>query len=94
MKWKLGLYSLPTIGIQVYKWYLHWALKSVNVTYIGLFGLLGRSDVEDAEEGTREIYSWQQICKFDLSFHRNMLGAMLYSFNAHSLSFACYLEDC
>ena len=39
-KWKLGLYG-DCIGIQVYKLYLHWALKSVNITYIGLFGSLG-----------------------------------------------------
>ena len=27
-----------SLGIQVYKSYLHWALKSVNITYIWLFG--------------------------------------------------------
>ena len=30
----------PSIGIQVYKEYLQWALKSVNNTYIGQFGSL------------------------------------------------------
>ena len=29
------------LGIHVHKYYLHWALKSVNITYIGLFGSLG-----------------------------------------------------
>ena len=35
----IGLY----MGIQVRKEYLHWALKSVNITYIGLIGSLGVS---------------------------------------------------
>ena len=35
-----GVALLP-LGIQVYKQYLHWALESVNITYIGLFGSLG-----------------------------------------------------
>ena len=30
-----------TPGIHVHKYYLHWALKSANVTYIVLFGSLG-----------------------------------------------------
>ena len=30
-----------TLGIHVHKYYLHWALGSVNITYIGLFGSLG-----------------------------------------------------
>ena len=30
-----------TLGIHVFKSYLRWALKSVNITYIGLFGSLG-----------------------------------------------------
>ena len=30
-----------TLGIHVHKYFLHWALKSVNITYIGLFGSLG-----------------------------------------------------
>ena len=29
-----------SLGIQVYKYYLQWALKSVNLTYIALFGCL------------------------------------------------------
>ena len=33
-----GLYRDPSIQI-----ILHWALKSVNITYIGLFGSLGTS---------------------------------------------------
>ena len=32
--------SFHTLGIQVDKYYLHWALKSVNTSYIGLFGSL------------------------------------------------------
>ena len=41
-KWKLLLrVSGPGLGIQVYKSYLHWALKSVNLTYIGLCGSQG-----------------------------------------------------
>ena len=32
-----------TLEIHVHKYYLHWALKSVNITYIGLFGSLGES---------------------------------------------------
>ena len=32
-----------SLGIRVYKEYLHWALKSVKTfTYIGLFGPLGK----------------------------------------------------
>ena len=30
-----------SLGIQVYKQFLHWALKSVNISYSGLFGALG-----------------------------------------------------
>ena len=30
-----------SLGIHVHKSYLHWALRSVNSTYIGLFGSLG-----------------------------------------------------
>ena len=32
---------LSSLEIHVHKYYLHWALKSVNITYIGLFGSLG-----------------------------------------------------
>ena len=31
-----------TLGIEVYKYYLHLALKSVNMTYLGLFASLGQ----------------------------------------------------
>ena len=31
----------PPLGIQVYKQDLHWALKSVDIAYMGLFGSLG-----------------------------------------------------
>ena len=30
-----------TLGIHVHKYYPHWALKSVNITYTGLFGPSG-----------------------------------------------------
>ena len=33
--------STSTLGIQVYKYYLHWAPESVNITYMGQFGSLG-----------------------------------------------------
>ena len=29
------------LGLHVYKYYLHWAPKSINMTYIELFGALG-----------------------------------------------------
>ena len=47
----LGLYSVilglcsgyigAILEIQVYKYYLHWALKCVDIAYVGLFGSLG-----------------------------------------------------
>ena len=36
----IGPQSL-TLGLHVYKKYLHWAPKSINMTYIGLFAALG-----------------------------------------------------
>ena len=33
--------GIITLGIQVYKYFFHWALKSVNITYFALFGSLG-----------------------------------------------------
>ena len=30
-----------TLRLHVYKWYLHWAPNSIDMTYIGLFGALG-----------------------------------------------------
>ena len=36
------------LGIQVYKYYLHWAPKSVNITYIGLFGSVGNCTISEA----------------------------------------------
>ena len=35
------LVVIVALGIHVHKYCLHWALKSVNTTYIGLFGSLG-----------------------------------------------------
>ena len=32
---------ISTLGLHVYKCYLHWVPKSINITYIGLFGALG-----------------------------------------------------
>ena len=46
-----------TLGIHVHKYYLHWALKSVNITYIGLFGSLGK----ELQQG---FMAW------DFAFHR------------------------
>ena len=34
-----------TLGLHVYKEYLHWAPMSINITYIGLFGSLGNVTV-------------------------------------------------
>ena len=39
---KAGVIKGVELWIQVYKEYLHWALHSVNITYIGLFGSLGQ----------------------------------------------------
>ena len=36
-----GFPCIPGYGLQVYKSYLHWGLKSINNTYLGLFGALG-----------------------------------------------------
>ena len=33
----------------MYKQYLHWALKSVNTTYTGLFGSLGKDSNRDSD---------------------------------------------
>ena len=43
-----------SLGIHVHKYYLHWALKSVSITYIGLFGSLGY------------IMIYQEFCRFHL----------------------------
>ena len=39
----------PSLGIHVQKYCLHWALKSVNTTYIGLFGSLRLVRLEVAQ---------------------------------------------
>ena len=39
--WRYRLEVSHTLRIQVYKYYLHWAPKSVNISYIGLFVSLG-----------------------------------------------------
>ena len=33
--------NTQTLGIQIYKLYLHWALESTNITCVGLFGSSG-----------------------------------------------------
>ena len=45
----MGLGLQLTLWIQVYKYYLHWAPKTVNITYIGLFGSLGIGLIEDRD---------------------------------------------
>ena len=38
-------YLDQTQGLQVCKWYLLWGLKSINRTYFGLFGALGKKPI-------------------------------------------------
>ena len=43
-----------SLGIQVDRYYLHWAPKSVNITYIGLFGPL-ELWLQNPEEGISRL---------------------------------------